>query len=110
LVNTYGAAGSTAFVGSSKSNLGHAQAAAGMLGVIKVLLAGWHGQIPASLFADNPTTQVDWDRTGLRLATKLHPWEPKDGSRYGAVSSYGAGGVNAHAIIGMPVREEHDDF
>ena len=45
-----------------------------MLGVIKVLLAGWHGQIPASLFTDNPTTQVDWDRTGLRLATKLHPW------------------------------------
>jgi mycobactin polyketide synthetase MbtC len=110
LVDTYGAAGSTAFVGSSKSNLGHAQAAAGMIGVIKVLLAGWHGQIPASLFTDNPTTQVDWDRTGLRLATKLHPWETKDGSRYGAVSSYGAGGVNAHAIIGMPVREEYDDF
>ncbi|KUH80484.1 MULTISPECIES: polyketide synthase [unclassified Mycobacterium] len=110
LVNTYGAAHSTAFVGSSKSNLGHAQGAAGMLGVIKVLLAGWHGQIPASLFTDNPTTQVDWDRTGLRLATKLHPWEAKDGSRYGAVSSYGAGGVNAHTIIGMPMREENDDF
>jgi len=40
----------------------------------------------------------------------LHPWEPKDGQRYGAVSSYGADGVNAHTIIGMPVREEHDDF
>lgn len=110
LHNTYGAAGSTAFVGSAKSNVGHAQAAAGMLGVIKVLLAGRHGQIPASLFTDNPTTAVDWDSSSLRLATKLAPWEPKSGHRYGAVSSYGAGGVNAHTIIGMPVREGHDDF
>jgi mycobactin polyketide synthetase MbtC len=109
LLNTYGAARSTAFVGSAKSNLGHAQAAAGMLGVIKVLLAGRHGHIPESLFTDNPTTQVDWDRASLRLATKLQPWEPKDGSRYGAISSYGAGGVNAHTIIGMPVRQENDD-
>ncbi len=110
LLNTYGAAGSTAFVGSVKSNIGHTQAAAGMLGLIKVLLAGWHGQIPASLFTDNPTTQVDWDRSSLRLAAKLQPWEPNGGNRYGAVSSYGAGGVNAHTIIGMPVREGHDDF
>jgi mycobactin polyketide synthetase MbtC len=110
LLNTYGAAGSAAFVGSAKSNLGHAQAAGGMLGLIKVLLAGWHGHVPASLFTDNPTTQIDWDSSSLRLATKLHPWEPKDGSRYGAVSSYGADGVNAHTIIGMPAREEHDDF
>jgi mycobactin polyketide synthetase MbtC len=81
-----------------------------MLGLIKVLLAGWHGHIPASLFTDNPTTQVDWDRAGLRLATKLQPWEATDGMRYGAVSSYGADGVNAHSIIGMPVREEDCDF
>jgi mycobactin polyketide synthetase MbtC len=110
LLNTYGAAGSAAFVGSAKSNLGHAQAAGGMLGVIKVLLAGWHGHVPASLFTENPTTEVDWESSSLRLATKLHPWEAKDGNRYGAVSSYGADGVNAHTIIGLPVREEHDDF
>lgn len=110
LLNTYGAARAPAVVGSSKSNLGHAQAAAGMLGVIKVLLAGFHGQIPASLFTENPTTQVDWDSSSLRLATKLEPWEPRDGHRYGAISSYGAGGVNAHTIIGMPVGEGNDDF
>jgi mycobactin polyketide synthetase MbtC len=109
LLNTYGAVGSPALVGSAKSNLGHAQAAAGMLGLIKVLLSGWHGQIPASLFTDNPTSQVDWDRSSLQLATKLQPWEPKDGIRYGAVSSYGAGGVNAHTIIGMPASEGNDD-
>jgi mycobactin polyketide synthetase MbtC len=109
LQDTYGAAGSRALVGSVKSNLGHAQAASGMLGLIKLLLAGWHGQIPASLHSDNPTTQVDWDRTELRLATKLQPWEPRNGHRFGAVSAFGATGVNGHAILAMPVREEQDD-
>jgi mycobactin polyketide synthetase MbtC len=102
LFKTYGAAGCEALLGSIKSNLGHAQAASGMLGLIKLLLAGLYGHIPPTLFSDNPTKTVDWDMTGLRLATKLHPWEPKDGVRYGAASSFGAGGANAHAIIAMP--------
>ena len=102
LLNTYGAAGSQALLGSIKSNVGHAQAASGILGLIKLLLAGQHGHIPPTLFSDNPTKTVDWDLTDLRLATKLHPWEPKDGIRYGAASSFGAGGSNAHAIIAMP--------
>ncbi|BBX40827.1 polyketide synthase [Mycobacterium simiae] len=102
LFQTYGALGSQAFLGSIKSNAGHAQAAAGMLGLIKVLLAGQHGHIPPTLFSDNPTTMVDWTGTGVQLATKLHRWEPKNGIRYGAVSSFGAGGANAHALIAMP--------
>lgn len=103
LFKTYGALGAEALLGSIKSNAGHAQAAAGILGLIKLLLAGQHGHIPPTLFSDNPTKKVDWDLTGLRLATKLRRWEPKDGVRYGAVSSFGAGGANAHAIIAMPV-------
>lgn len=103
LFKTYGAAGSEALLGSVKSNAGHAQAAAGILGLIKLLLAGRHGRIPPTLFADNPTKKLDWDLTGLRLATTLHEWQPRDGVRYGAVSSFGAGGANAHAIIAMPV-------
>lgn len=83
LFQTYGALGSQAFLGSIKSNAGHAQAAAGMLGLIKVLLAGQHGHIPPTLFSDNPTTMVDWTGTGVQLATKLHRWEPKNGIRYG---------------------------
>jgi mycobactin polyketide synthetase MbtC len=105
LFQTYGASGCEALLGSIKSNAGHAQAAAGMLGLIKLLLAGQHGQIPPTLFADNPTKKVDWDLTGLRLATKLHDWEPRDGARHGAVSSFGAGGANAHAIIAIPESE-----
>ena len=108
LFKTYGAAGSEALLGSIKSNAGHAQAASGILGLIKLLLAGKHGYIPPTLFADNPTKMLDWDLTGLRLATKLHQWEPKDGIRYGAVSSFGAGGANAHAIIAMPTSEQND--
>jgi mycobactin polyketide synthetase MbtC len=103
LFKTYGAAGCEALLGSIKSNAGHAQAAAGILGLIKVLLAGQHGYIPPTLFSDNPTKKLDWDLTGIRLATKLHEWQPKDGVRYGAASSFGAGGANAHAIIAMPV-------
>ncbi|QCH23575.1 polyketide synthase [Mycobacteroides salmoniphilum] len=114
LQSTYGAGGSHALLGSSKSNIGHAQAAAGMVGLIKLLLSGQYGHIPPTLFADNPSTKVDWSLTGLRLATKLHPWEPTNGIRYGAVSSFGAGGANAHAIIAMPAeaneREDGDDF
>jgi mycobactin polyketide synthetase MbtC len=103
LFNTYGAAGSEALLGSIKSNIGHAQAASGIIGLIKLLLAIQHGHIPPTLFSDNPTKKVDWDATGLRLATKLHQWEPKNSVRYGAVSSFGAGGANAHAVIAMPV-------
>jgi mycobactin polyketide synthetase MbtC len=102
LFKTYGAAGCAARLGSIKSNCGHAQAASGVLGLIKLLLAGQHGHIPPTLFSDNPTKKLDWDLTGMRLATKLHEWQPKNGVRYGAVSSFGAGGANAHAIIAMP--------
>ncbi len=102
LFKTYGASGSRALLGSMKSNTGHAQAASGILGLIKLLLAGQHGHIPPTLFSDSPTTKVNWDLTSLRLATKLHPWEAIGGVRYGAVSSFGAGGANAHAIIAMP--------
>lgn len=97
----------SARLGSVKSNLGHAQAAAGMLGLIKVLLSGLHGQIAPTRFADNPTTKVDWDATGLRLAAKPEPWPAHHGLRYGAVSSFGVSGTNAHALLAIPAEEEN---
>ncbi|MBF6125126.1 polyketide synthase [Nocardia brasiliensis] len=93
-------------LGSVKSNAGHAQAASGMLGLIKVLLSGLHGQIPPTRHAENPTRQLDWANSGLRLADRLTDWAPRDGMRYGAVSSFGVAGTNAHAVIAMPVLEE----
>ncbi|WP_280407646.1 polyketide synthase [Nocardia brasiliensis] len=109
LAEVYGAASDgdrRPLLGSVKSNLGHAQAAAGMLGLIKVLLSGLHGQIAPTRHTENPTTQLDWAQSGLRLADRLAEWTPHDGVRYGAVSSFGVAGTNAHAVIAMPVLEE----
>lgn len=108
LQNTYGAsrpADDPVLLGSVKSNAGHAQAAAGIMGLIKVLLCGANGVTVPSLFADDPTDRLDWDRGALRLSTERRAWAPRGGHRYAAVSSFGVSGTNAHAIIGMPVDD-----
>ncbi|MCX2963765.1 polyketide synthase [Gordonia sp. SW 21] len=108
LQNTYGAARPAdrpVLLGSVKSNAGHAQAAAGILGLIKVLQCGRHGMTVPSLYADDPTAAIDWDRGGLRLSTTTQPWQARGDRRYAAVSSFGVSGTNAHAIISMPVAE-----
>ncbi|WP_280183216.1 polyketide synthase [Nocardia cyriacigeorgica] len=94
-------------LGSVKTNLGHAQAAAGALGLIKVLLCGANGQIAPTLHAADPTPAIDWDSTGLRLATALEPWQATDGYRYAAVSSFGVAGTNAHTILAMPQLDDY---
>lgn len=93
-------------LGSLKSNIGHAQAASGALGLAKVLLCGANGQIAPTRYADTPTAAFDWGRGELRLADALVPWETVDGTRYGAVSSFGLSGTNAHAVVAMTDREE----
>ncbi|RDI46171.1 beta-ketoacyl [acyl carrier protein] synthase domain-containing protein [Nocardia mexicana] len=105
LQRVYGAGGAP-LLGSVKSNVGHAQAGSGMLGLVKVLLSGLNGHIAPTRHAENPTRKVDWESSTLRLAEKLQYWEPIDGMRYGAVSSFGVAGTNAHAIVAMPVQEE----
>jgi mycobactin polyketide synthetase MbtC len=110
LQSTYGKGDtSSVLLGSVKSNAGHAQAASGMLGLIKMLLCGDHGQIAPTRYADRPTTKVDWDSSAVRLADKLEYWAPKDGVRYGAISSFGVSGTNAHAVIAMPETAAHTD-
>ncbi len=85
-----------------KSNVGHSQAAAGGLGLAKVILAAEHASIPATLHVDEVSREIDWDAQGLRLATKLTHWSAVDGQRIGAVSAFGMSGTNAHAIISVP--------
>ncbi|ALG86107.1 polyketide synthase [Gordonia phthalatica] len=105
LASVYGAARgpeNPAAVGSVKSNAGHAQAASGVLGLIKVLQCGRHGTIVPSLYADEPTDEIDWDASGLRLAAEREAWPARDGHRYAAVSSFGVSGTNAHLILDMP--------
>ncbi|OCB08334.1 beta-ketoacyl synthase [Mycolicibacterium porcinum] len=104
LAQTYGATapGAGALLGSVKSNVGHSQAAAGGLGLAKVILAAEHASIPATLHVDEISREIDWDAQGLRLATKQTHWPAVDGQRIGAVSAFGMSGTNAHAIVSVP--------
>jgi acyl transferase domain-containing protein/SAM-dependent methyltransferase/acyl carrier protein len=87
------------YIGSVKTNIGHAEAAAGVAGLIKVVLALQNRLIPPHLHFKHPNPHIPWDKFPFKIPTRPTPWECGKERRLGAVSSFGFSGTNAHIII-----------
>ncbi|KZS73299.1 polyketide synthase [Mycobacterium kansasii] len=103
LATTYGVgkgqSESACALGSVKTNIGHLEAAAGVAGFIKAVLAVERGQIPRNLHFTRWNPAIDASATRLFVPTETAPWPAASGPRRAAVSSFGLSGTNAHVVL-----------
>jgi phthiocerol/phenolphthiocerol synthesis type-I polyketide synthase E len=101
LVKAFRAAGGnhTCGIGSVKTNIGHLDAAAGVTGLIKTVLALKHKRIPATLHFTAPNPEIDFESTPFRVVSELTEWTSPHGPRRAGVSAFGVGGTNAHVVL-----------
>ncbi|MCZ0728867.1 SDR family NAD(P)-dependent oxidoreductase, partial [Mycolicibacterium iranicum] len=86
-------------IGSVKTNIGHLEAAAGIAGVIKVILSLEHEELPKHLHFQNPSPHIPWDRLPVEVVKETTPWERNGKPRIAGVSSFGFAGTNAHVLL-----------
>ncbi len=86
-------------IGSVKTNIGHAEAASGVAGLIKTVLAMQHGQLPPHLHFAERNPRIPWGDRPIAVPTELTPWQPRTGLRIAGVSSFGFSGTNAHVVL-----------
>ncbi|WP_019545182.1 type I polyketide synthase [Streptomyces sulphureus] len=89
-------------LGSLKPNIGHTDTAAGVLGLIKILLALRHGEIPPVANCTVPNPQIDFPSTPFRVDSRPTPWPRSGAPRRAGVSSFSVGGTNAHVVVEEP--------
>ena len=86
-------------MGSAKTNIGHLEAAAGIAGVIKVVLSLENELLPQHLHFENPSPHIPWDRLAVEVVKEARAWERNGRPRIAGVSSFGFAGTNAHVIL-----------
>ena len=94
-------------IGTAKSNLGHLEAASGIAGLIKAVLAVQRGHIPANLHFENPNPHIPFENLRLKVVAEPTDWPSTGRPRRAGVSSFGFGGTNAHVVVEQAPVPDH---